>query len=315
MKYWAINKKELENLYLKEGKSIDKIGEMLKVSDFKVNYWRRKHKIKRLSYFERHPLPRLTKAQEEYLFGALLGDDALFRKKEETYPTLKVVHGAKQKDYVFWKYNIWKKLVLSGVKKVDVKVKDKIYSTYRFYTREHPAFMYFYNLFYKNSLKRLGREILNSLTPFSIAIWYMDDGVYIKSRGRAWLATNSFSYQEHLIIQKYFKEKWGFSTTIGTSDSGTHYLKFNTENTIKFLKLIGKYIIPCFNYKIEPGRKLLWKRLSFEELNYIKNNYNIESPKLIAQKLQRPLKTIFEVAHRFKLTRPRGGRKYYEKDL
>jgi len=315
MKYWAIPKKELKRLYKQEHKSIYKIAKIFGVSGFKVNYWRRKYKIKRLSYFERHPIPQLTKTQKEYLFGALLGDDALLKKKEEIYPHLQVNHSAKQKDYVSWKYNIWKELVLSRIKKISIKVKGKIYPTYQFHTRAHPEFLDYYNLFYKNKRKRLLKEILNNLIPFSLAIWYMDDGTYIKSRGRAWLATNSFTYQEHLIIQRYFRGKWNLPTTIGTSDSGTHYLKFNTENTIKFLKLIENYIIPCFNYKIEPGRKLLWKRLSPEELNYIKNNYNAESPKLIAQKLQRPLKTIFEVAHRLKLTQPRGGRKYYEKDL
>jgi len=302
MKYWAINKKELEGLYLKEGKSIDKIGEILGVPDFKVNYWRKKYKIKRLNYFERHPLPKLTKIQKEYLLGALLGDDALFRKKEETYPSLKVVHSAKQKDYVFWKYNIWEDIVLSGVKKINVWVKNKKYSTFRFYTREHPAFLHFYNLFYKNGPKRLSREILNNLTPFSIAIWYMDDGTYIKSRGRSWIATNSFSYQEHLIIQEYFKEKWNLPTTVGTSDSGTHYLKFNTGNTIKFLKIIEKYIIPCFNYKIEPGRKLLYRRLSFRELDYIKNNYDIKPVRLIARKLKRDKSNIYDVLRRLNIS-------------
>lgn len=298
---WKIEKKILEKLYLKERKSIDEIDEILGIPRYAVNYWRRKYKIKRLTYFERHPLPKLTKIQKEYLFGALLGDDALFRKKEETYPTLKVAHGARQRDYVFWKYNIWKEIVLSGVKKINVQVKNKEYPTFRFHTREHPAFLYFYNLFYKNGRKRLSRKILNNLTPFSIAIWYMDDGAYIKSRGRAWLATNSFTYREHLIIQEYFKEKWNLPTTIGTSDSGTHYLKFNTENTIKFLKIIEKYIIPCFNYKIEPGRKLLYKKISPEELNYIKNNYNIEPPKVIAKKLKRDKSTIYAAIRRLNL--------------
>jgi len=83
MKYWAIPKKELKRLYKQEHKSIYKIAKIFGVSGFKVNYWRRKYKIKRLSYFERHPIPQLTKTQKEYLFGALLGDDALLKKKEE----------------------------------------------------------------------------------------------------------------------------------------------------------------------------------------------------------------------------------------
>jgi len=299
---WKIDEKILKKLYSKGRKSIDDIAKILNTPRYAINYWRRKYKIKRLTYFERHPLPKLTKIQKEYLFGALLGGDRLGKKKEETYPSLRIGHSIKQKDYVFWKYNIWKNLVLSGVKKVKIRVKDKTYFSHQFFTREHPEFLKFYNFFYKNGKKKISREALNQLTPFSIAIWYMDDGSYIKSRGRALLATNSFSYKEQLIIQKYFKEKWNLPTTIGTSDSGTHYLRFNTENSIKFLKIIEKYIIPCFHYKIDPGRKLLYRKLSAEELNYIKNNYKTKSPKLIAQKLKRDASNIRNIIRRLKLT-------------
>jgi len=312
---WKIEKKILEKLYLKERKSIDEIGEILGIPRYAVNYWRRKYKIQRLTYFKRHPLPKLTKIQKEYLFGALLGDDALFRKKEETYPTLKVTHGARQKDYVFWKYNIWKDIILSGVKKINVRVKNKEYPTFRFYTREHPAFLYFYNLFYKNGQKRVTMEILNKLTPFSLAVWYMDDGAYIKSRGRARLATNAFSHKEHLMFQRYFRERWGLSVNIKTCDSGTHYLEFNTENTIKFFKIIKNYIIPHFSYKINLSRELLWQKIPPQDLQYIKTNYNIESPRLIAYKLGRSLHSVHGIAFKLGVTQSRGGRKYYEKDL
>jgi hypothetical protein len=143
----------------------------------------------------------------------------------------------------------------------------------------------------------------------------MDDGYYKKSRGRAQLSTNSFTYAENAIIKDYFNERWSISSNIGTSDSGSYYIWFNTENTIEFFKIIKDHIMPFFDYKIDINRKLQWKILSEKEKEYIKNNYNIESPKLIAHKLNRPLNTIFNAACRLGVTRSKGGRKYYEKNL
>ena len=78
---------------------------------------------------------------------------------------------------------------------------------------------------------------------------------------------------------------------------------------------IKDYIPPFFDYKIDRERKLEWKALSKEEIEYRRNNYNIESPRLIAHKLNRPLKTIYGATHRLRVTQPRGGKKHYEKDL
>ncbi|MFQ5722132.1 MAG: hypothetical protein ACE5GI_06545, partial [Candidatus Aminicenantales bacterium] len=314
-KRWPIKKKELERLYLKEFKTLDEIAEHFGVTKTKIRYWKTKHGIKNLEPWERSGIRKFTKEQKEYLYGALLGDDSL-RRDRTGYPHLSVAHSSKQRDYVVWKYKLWKQLAPGNIKStVPIKVRGKTYFSDRFITKRHPEFDKFYELFYGNGKKRVTKDILNKLTPFSIAIWYMDDGCYVKRRGRAVLATNSFTHKENLIIQNYFRRKWDIFTTIGTSDSGTNYIKFNTGNTIKLFKLIGKYILSCFAYKIDMNRKLLWQKLSPKEIAYMKQNYNIESPQLIAHKLSRPLQTIFGTAHRLGVSQPRGGRKFYEKHM
>ncbi len=52
-----------------------------------------------------------------------------------------------------------------------------------------------------------------------------------------------------------------------------------------------------------------------EDLQYIKANYNIESPGLIAHKLNRSLNSIHDAAFRLGVTKPRGGRRHYKYDL
>lgn len=309
-----IEKSALRKMYLEEYKTITEIAKHYGLSRSGVMYHMKRCNIRKVDRWERYGLKQFSQKQREYLFGALLGDDFLSMGKKRKYPFLAVVHSIKQRKYVEWKYEIWKQIVPGKIRSLPVKVKGRTYFTDRFTTATHPNFLEFFKLFY-NEKKVVTREALDKLTPFSIAVWYMDDGSYRRHRGRAQLHTNGFTYKENLLVQRYFKDSWAISCNIGTSDSGTHYIWFNTENTIKFFNIIKDNIQPYFEYKIDRERKLEWKALSKEETEYIRNNYNIKSPRLIAHKLHRPLNTIYGAAHRLRVTQPRGGRKTYDQNL
>ena len=310
-----MEKKILKKMYLWDHKTIYEIAEYFGVSNFTVCYWIKKYDIRKVERWERYGLKNFSEKQKEYLFGSLLGDDQLNMNGKRKYPYLVVTHSTKQNDYIQWKYKIWKQIVPNEIKPVIMNVKGKSYSAKYFTTGAHPDFLDFYRLFYSTGRKVVTRAILDKLTPLSIAIWYMDDGYYCNSRGRARISTNSFTYDENSIIQNFFKEKFGIYSHIGTSDGGSNYIWFNTENTINFFKIIKDHIIPFFNYKIDINRRLRWKALSKSEIEYIKNNYNIESPKLIAHRLNRPLATVFNTACRLRVTQSKGGKKHYEKHL
>jgi hypothetical protein len=301
-KYWPLDKKVLKRMYLKEYKSLDEIAKHFEVSKTKVHYYFKKYGIKPIEEREHYNLKKFTKRQKEYLFGSLLGDDSLILDRK--YPTLSVSHSINQRAYVKWKYEIWKRIVPGGIKKnVPIKVNGNIYFIDRFQTIGHPEFVKFYRLFYSNGEKIVTKEILDNLTPFSITVWYMDDGCYNKLRKRAILATNSFTYEENLLIQKYFKNVWNISSHIGTHKNGTYYIWFNTENTIKFFKIIKNYVLPFFDYKIDKNLKL--KKLSSEEIQYIIENYKSKPAGVIARKLNRPQGTIYSAAYRLGLTNQR----------
>lgn len=309
-----IEKKILQKMYLEQYKTLDEIADYFNMSQFGVNYWRKKYNIRKVERWERYGLKQFTKEQKEYLYGSLLGDGRL-DKTRKRYPHLAVGHSFKQKEYIKWKYEIWKQITPGNIREVRMKSESgKIYRAYQFTTAAHPDFLEFYNFFYKNNKKRITKEILNELTPFSIAVWYMDDGYYKKSRGRAYLCTYGFTYKEHLLMQNYFKKVWNLSSNIG-KPKGKIHIYFNTENTIKFFEIIKDYLIPYFDYKIDPDRRLLWQKIPAKDLQYIKTNYNIKSPKLIAHKLNRSLNSIHKAAFKLGITQSRGGRKYYKYDL
>jgi len=311
---WPLDECDLKEMYLEKYKTIREIARHFGVSTLKVAYYLRKYGIRRVERWERYGLRHFTAKQKEYLFGSLLGDDCIHKPKDGKYPSLQVAHSIKQREYVGWKYNIWSQIVPSGIKRnIPIKTAGRIYYMDSFRTAAHPGFTEFFEMFYKDGRKIVTEEILRNLTPFSLAVWYMDDGYYKRDRGRAQLSTNSFTHEENVTIKKYFEETWGISPNIGKSDSGTHYIRFNTRDTIKFFGAIKNNILPLFSYKIDLERKLMWRPFSEQELRYVWENYNVEHPRLIAHKLDRSLHSIFSVAHKLGVTQPRGGIKRYER--
>lgn len=317
---WALDERRLKELYLEDYRTIREIAKYFGVSTTKVAYYLKKYNIRRVERWERYQLKHFTTSQREYLFGSLLGDDSLCKGKARKYPYLSVVHSASQREYVEWKYDIWKQIVPSGIKRnVPIKTSRGVSYTDRFHTAAHPDFEEFFEMFYQNGRKIVSWEILRNLTPFSLAVWYMDDGSYNRHRGRIRIATNSFSHEENNLIRSYFEETWGIGLNIGmvrTNGRRYPYIWFNTGDTIKFFDIIKHHILlPLFDYKIDLKRKLMWKALSEDELEYVRKNYNIEHPQLIAYKLSRSVQSIFNIAHELGVTRPRGGIKRYEKYL
>ena len=301
-------------MYFEDYKTVQEIADYLGVRFSKVLYYLRKYGVGKVERWERYGLKHFTTRQREYLFGSLLGDDCLRKPEDGKYPALQVTHSTKQREYVDWKYSPWKSIVPGGIRRnITIKTAGKVYHADSFRTAAHPEFTEFFEMFYQNGRKVVSEEILRNLTSFSLAVWYMDDGYYKRGRGKAQLSTNSFTYKENVILKKYFEETWSISPNIGKSDSGTYYIWFNTGNTIKFFNIIKNHILPIFDYKIDLKRRLRWRALSMDELRYIRENYNIEHPRLIAHKLDRPLRSIFSAAHRLGVTRPRGGVKRYER--
>jgi len=65
--------------------------------------------------------------QKQIIIGCLLGDGRLECRSKNRTARLRIHHGEKQKDYVFWKYDIFKNIVSSNPKKIVWKDKRKRY--------------------------------------------------------------------------------------------------------------------------------------------------------------------------------------------
>jgi DNA polymerase III gamma/tau subunit len=115
-----------------------------------------------------------------------------------------------------------------------------------------------YKLVYNNGRKMITKELLNSLTPLSLAVWYMDDGSLLSKdssrKGSVHLSTYSFSKEENELIISYIKEKFGITFILQKDTRGRGKgwsLRANVEDSNKFLTLISEFVPDYFNYKLQ----------------------------------------------------------------
>jgi hypothetical protein len=112
--------------------------------------------------------------------------------------------------------------------------------------------------FYPNGNKTVTRHLLNCLDAEGLAIWFMDDGgkVITHKNGKICgrylkISTYSFTYDEHLIIQNYFKVVWNIDVKIKKDHGKYYWLKFPSLQAQKLIDIINQYIHPTMEYKID----------------------------------------------------------------
>jgi hypothetical protein len=166
---------------------------------------------------------------------------------------LRLEHSAKQKDYIFWKYEMLKDLMQSRPKLIKRfnPIWKKSYSYYRCQTHSGPYLGRLKRVFYKDSRKIVPDNIavlLNS--PFSLAIWYMDDGYLYRQDKSAYLYLSCYSKDEILLLGEALEKNFALHPTVKIKKGKYACLCFNVDQTQRLLKIIQPYIIPALKYKL-----------------------------------------------------------------
>ena len=165
-----------------------------------------------------------TELDKAIMIGLIIGDGYLDNKGR-----LQVAHCTQQKEYCIYKAKLLHS-VTGGkdikvdkfsktwtYKKNDVEIKVTNNEYYRF-RRQSNSFLYFRDLMYPNNKKTITKEILDLMTPLSIALWWLDDGCLtvkyaypdgkrVKCGYTLRLCTYA-SKEENELIQNYFLEKY-----------------------------------------------------------------------------------------------------------
>ena len=157
----------------------------------------------------------------------IIGDGNISKIGEKRY-RLFVGHGEKQKDYCEWKMNLLNNACLFDNKlKMHTKLagKDKNYIQY-FFSKYNIVMKYFYDLFIEQKAKTIKNVLKYMKSPMSAEIWFMDDGSVEPSRKKQKdgtikyyrpnmkLCTHSFSYEDNVRIQRWFKDKYDIECNI-----------------------------------------------------------------------------------------------------
>ena len=110
-----------------------------------------------------------------------------------------------------------------------------------------------YNIFYLNGIKHLPANLIDYLTPVSLAFWIMGDG-YCRGSGVA-LCTDSFTLEEVELIISALYIKFGLRCTKfvhSERQSGrkNYRIYFRAEDKPTLVFLVGPHMHPSMLYKL-----------------------------------------------------------------
>lgn len=193
----------------------------------------------------------LTKKQKSVLIGSLLGDGTLRVGSKAVNANFKVEHGLKQKEYVAWKYNIFKNWSLTPPK-ISYRYKDngdgKYEKSWWFRTVRHPKITEYRKIFYPRHRKIVPENIEDLLDVLAVAVWIMDDGSLNKNSLN--ISTYSFSFREVSLLLHVFDKKFSVKGKFYRDRDKGYRIYFSVSETLLLSKKISKFVIPCLAYKL-----------------------------------------------------------------
>jgi len=148
----------------------------------------------------------------EALVGSLIGDSHLEKRGDRPGIRAKFEQSREHGEYLIWLHNLFS---LAGycslvLPQLITRVRDNgTFYSYRFNTFSFSSFSWLYNAFYIDGVKCLPIDILEVyLTPFAIAIWFIDDGSLCGSGYK--IRTHGFSKEEleKLVAIVYVAKIW-----------------------------------------------------------------------------------------------------------
>ena len=159
----------------------------------------------------------LSLEQKEALIGLILGDGYLHRPKPTNNTVLFIEQSYPEKEeYLNFLYKLMEPVVLNSpsivTRKADKRT-GKITQSLRFFTMAMPCLNYYHDLFYKNKVKSVPRNLGELLTARGLAFWICDDGgksVY----NQTILHTRAFKLEDIKYIQSVLLENFGLTTRL-----------------------------------------------------------------------------------------------------
>lgn len=177
------------------------------------------------------------------VLGSIMGDGSI-RKGGEHTAYFREEHAAKQRDYLAWKAESFGSLVST--------FGETKRGNFELSTTTLPTFSEYKDLFYgeKRTYKRITPQHVKMLNPFSLAVWYQDDGTrdYNSNSRRYSIAFHSVTELEAREIEEAFATHFGLEARVVRNGTFSRII-FSKEVAERFEQLVTPYIHPSMAYK------------------------------------------------------------------
>lgn len=205
----------------------------------------------------------ITPEQNALIIGTLLGDGYL--QKRGNKARLRICHSYTQKDYVDWKY----KMLLPFCDRTQSPRKSirKNGIEYLFSSQSEHRFLYYHHLFYDKCEGRYRKiirpELISEMhSSLSLATWWLDDGSARSDSDAGRLATQSYSLEEHQILQHILITNFEINSAIVRHTVKNKKIQYclsipaKNKQFRKLVNLISPHVhqIPCMVYKLGKPR-------------------------------------------------------------
>ena len=183
----------------------------------------------------------LTQLQHAVLVGSLLGDGTL-RRQGCREALLEVNHSYSQKEYVDWKYEVFKNIIRTPPK---CRKGNGQRVAYRFTTMSLPKLTRYHERFYHSSKKIIPVDL--KIGPIELAVWFMDDGS--RSRSSYYLNTQQFSLSDQKRLIALLKQTYNIEGRLNR-DKQYYRIRVVTADVKKMNQIIVPFLLPYFRYKL-----------------------------------------------------------------
>ena len=201
---------------------------------------------------------KLSGQQIQLILGGLMGDGNLSPNPRGRAGTrFRMGHGAAQAGYLDWKVSLLGNIGCTrtsnarGAVFADLSPLPELAEL-----RE--------TVYFGDGKKHLSWEYLKALTPFALAVWYMDDGCFtLRSKGvqertqggtgRIEICVQAMSPGSRERLVDYLRDTRRLDVKLTERGArGIAVLQFTTAASEKFQRLIAPYVHPSMEYKLLP---------------------------------------------------------------
>src|SRR5918996_1498341 len=197
---------------------------------------------------------RLSDFQWQVVLGGLMGDGALSLNRNHIGTRFRLGHGANQAEYAEWKASLFANMPVSR----STNSKGSVF----YDVTPLPELQELREAVYIGGKKVFSDDYLKSLTPLSLAIWYMDDATFaLRAKGlqrrtqggsgRAEICIEAMEPTTRSRLMRYLADTWGIFPKL-ISRAGKAVLQFPKDETAKLHALIAPFVHPSMQYKLLP---------------------------------------------------------------